>query len=160
MREMKKVFKTLKDRQEQMQDQAAQQKQQEIEQQAQIAQAQMAQAQQMQAEKIAHDDYQAELDRINKKEIALIAAESKAGPLTDMDASGVPDVLEISKLQSEESRAASDYALKLAEIQKDNKAHTDKMALENRKVDAELRNQDNDLQIAKLNAKNRASKGK
>ena len=160
MREMKKVFKTLKDRQEEMQNQQMQQKQQEIEQQGQIAQAQMAQAQQMQAEKIAHDDYQAELDRINKKEIALIAAEAKAGPLTDVDASGVPDVLEISKLQSEESRAASDYALKLAEIQKDNKAHTDKMALENRKIDAELRNQDNDLEIAKLNAKNRASKSK
>jgi hypothetical protein len=160
MREMKKVFKTLKDRQEQMQDQQMQMQQQQLEQQQQIAQAQMQQAAQSQQEKIANDNYQAELDRINKKEVALIAAESKAGPLTDADASGVPDVLEISKLQSEESRAASDYALKLAEIQKDNKANADKMALENRKIDAELKNQDNDLEIAKLNAKNRASKSK
>jgi hypothetical protein len=160
MREMKKVFKTLKDRQEQMQDQQLQMQQQQLEQQQQIAQAQMQQTAQAQQEKMANDNYNAELDRINKKEIALIAAESKAGPLTDADASGVPDVLEISKLQSEESRAASDYALKLSEIQKDNKAHADKMALENRKIDAELRNQDNDLQIAKLNAKNRASKSK
>jgi hypothetical protein len=160
MREMKKVFKTLKDRQEQMQDQQLQMQQQQLEQQQQIAQAQIQQAAQSQQEKMANDNYNAELDRINKKEIALIAAESKAGPLTDADASGVPDVLEISKLQSEESRAASDYALKLSEIQKDNKAHADKMALENRKIDAELRNQDNDLQIAKLNAKNRASKSK
>jgi hypothetical protein len=160
MREMKKVFKTLKDRQEQMQDQQMQMQQQQLEQQQQIAQAQMQQTAQAQQEKMANDNYNAELDRINKKEIALIAAESKAGPLTDADASGVPDVLEISKLQSEESRAASDYALKLSEIQKDNKAHSDKMALENRKIDAELRNQDNDLEIAKLNAKNRASKSK
>jgi len=160
MREMKKVFKTLKDRQEQMQDQQMQMQQQQLEQQQQIAQAQMQQTAQAQQEKIANDNYQAELDRINKKEVALIAAESKAGPLTDMDASGVPDVLEISKLQSEESKAASDYALKLADIQQKNKANADKLALENRKVDAELRNQDNDLEIAKLNAKNRASKSK
>jgi hypothetical protein len=160
MREMKKVFKTLKDRQEEMQNVQMQQKQQEIEQQQQIAQAQMAQAAQAQQEKIANDNYQAELDRINKKEVALIAAESKAGPLTDIDASGVPDVLEISKLQSEESKAASDYALKLADIQQKNKANADKLALENRKIDAELKNQDNDLEIAKLNAKNRASKSK
>ena len=160
MREMKKVFKTLKDRQEQMQNTQMQQKQQELEQQAQATQAAIENAKQMQAEKLAHDDYQAELDRINKKEIALIAAEAKSGPLTDMDTSGVPDVLEISKLQSEEAKAASDYSLKLAQIQQGNKQHADKIALENRKVDAELRNQDNDLEIAKLNAKNRASKSK
>lgn len=160
MREMKKVFKTLKDRQEQMQNVQMQQKQQELEQQAQATQAAIENAKQLQAEKLAHDDYQAELDRINKKEIALIAAEAKSGPLTDMDTSGVPDVLEISKLQSEEAKAASDYSLKLAQIQQGNKQHADKIALENRKVDAELRNQDNDLEIAKLNAKNRASKSK
>jgi Sec-independent protein translocase protein TatA len=85
VRQMKKVFKTLKDRQEQLQDQQMQQKQQELEQQQQQAQAQLVQAQQMQQEKIAHDDYQNDLDRINKKEIALIAAESKSGPLSDID---------------------------------------------------------------------------
>ena len=70
--QMKKVFKTLKERQEQMQNQQMQQKQQELEQQQQQAQAQLAQAQQMQQEKQAHDDYQNELDRINRKRLLLL----------------------------------------------------------------------------------------
>ena len=160
MREMKKVFKTLKDRQEQMQDQQMQQKQQELEQQQQIAQAQMAQAIQSQQEKIANDNYQAELDRINKKEVALIAAESKSGPLSDVDESGTPDVLEMSKIANEQSKAMSDYQTKMAEIQQKDRMAAQKLAVENKKIDADLKNQDNDLAIAKINAKNRSSKSK
>ena len=63
----------------------------------QIAQAQLEQAQLQHQQEMANENYQKELDRINKKEIALIAAESKGGPLSDVDVSGVPDVLEISK---------------------------------------------------------------
>ena len=158
MRQMKKVFKTLKERQEQMQDQAAQQKQQEIEQQQQIAQAQIAAAQQQAAEKLANDNYQAELDRINKKEIALIAAEAKSGPLSDVDTSGVPDVLEINKLATEQSKAARDYEGKMAEIQSKNKLASDKLAIEREKLQVARENQANDLAIAKENAKNRAAK--
>ena len=53
MRQMKKTFKTLRDKQEAMQQQAMQQKQQEIEQQGQIAQAQLAQAQQVSSSVVA-----------------------------------------------------------------------------------------------------------
>ena len=56
------------------------------------------------------------MDRINKKEIALIAAESKSGPLSDIDASGTPDVLEISKLAVEQSKAQKDYQTKMTDI--------------------------------------------
>jgi hypothetical protein len=160
IRQMKKVFKTLKERQEQIQDQQIQQQQQQIEQQQQIAQAQMVQAQQLQAEKIAHDDYQNELDRINKVQIAMIAAESKAGPLTDVDASGTADVLEMGKLASEESKAAKDYQAKLHDINSKNQVAANKLAVENRKIDADLKNQENDLEIAKINARNRGSKSK
>ena len=155
VRQMKKVFKTLKDRQEQLQDQQMQQKQQELEQQQQQAQAQLVQAQQMQQEKIAHDDYQNELDRINKKEIALIAAESKGG-LSDIDNSGTPDVLEISKLTTEQSKAAKDYQSKMAEIQSKNKLASDKLTIEREKLQVDRENQKNDLAIAKENAKGRA----
>jgi hypothetical protein len=160
VRQMKKVFKTLKERQEQLENQKMQQQQQQIEQQQQIAQAQMQQAQQMQAEKIAHDDYQNELDRLNKVQIAMIAAESKAGPLTDADTSGTADVLEMSKLTTEQNKASKDYEAKMREIQSKNNIAAQKLATDNRKIDAELKNQDNDLQIAKINASNRASKSK
>jgi hypothetical protein len=160
VRQMKKVFKTLKERQEQLENQKMQQQQQQIEQQQQIAQAQIEQAKQMQAEKIAHDDYQNELDRINKVQIALIAAESKGGPLTDADTSGTADVLEMNKLSTQQSNASKDYEGKMKEIQSKNNIAAQKVAVDNRKIDAELKNQDNDLQIAKINASNRGSKSK
>jgi hypothetical protein len=160
IRDMKKVFKTLKERQEQLEDQKMQQQQQQLEQQQQIAQAQIQQAQQMQAEKIAHDDYQNELDRINKIEIAMIAAESKAGPLSDVDSSGTADVLEIDKLASEQSKARSNYEAKMMEIQSKTKLAAEKLAVEREKNQIALKNQANDLAIAKENAKGRAKKSK
>ena len=162
LRQMKKVFKNLKDRQEQLQDQQMQQKQQQMEQQGAIAQAQMEQAQLANEQKIANDNYQAELDRINKKEIALINAESKSMGmgLADEDASGVPDVLEISKLAAENTKAAREYQAKMSDIQAKNKLANDKMQIEREKLQVARDNQANDLAIAKENAKGRNKKSK
>lgn len=157
VRQMKKVFKTLKDRQEQLEDQKMQQQQQQMEQQKQIADQQIAAAQQQAAEKMAHDDYQNELDRINKKEIAIIAAEAKGG-LPDADMNGVPDALEIDKLMNEQSRAMNDYQAKMADINAKNSLAAQKIALEKEKLKVERENQVNDLKIAQTNAKNRSSK--
>ena len=158
MRQMKKTFKTLRDKQEAMQQQAAQQKQQEIEQNGQIAQAQIAQAQQMKEQDIANENYQNELDRINKKEIALIAAESKSGPLSDIDMSGTPDVLELNKLASDQSKAMKDYEMKMAQINAQNQQTSQKLQIEREKLQVARENQKNDLAVAKENAKNRANK--
>jgi len=158
VRQMKKVFKTLKDKQEAMEQQKAQLEQQKVEQQGQIAQAQIAQVQQMKDEEIANDNYQNELDRINKKEIALIAAESKAGPLSDVDVSGVPDVLEIGKLANDQTKALKDYEMKMAQINSQNKQASQKLQLEREKLQVARENQANDLAVAKENAKGRAKK--
>jgi hypothetical protein len=159
MRQMKKVFKTLKSRQEELEVTKLQQQQQQLDQQQQQAEAQIQMAQQQQQEKIANENYQAELDRINKKEIALIAAEAKnMGPLSDVDTSGVPDVLEINKLATEESKAMKDYQSKMADIQSKNKVAADKLAIEREKLQVARENQANDLAIAKENAKGRAAK--
>lgn len=161
IRQMKKVFKTLKSRQEELQDAKLQQQQQQLDQQQQQAEAQLQLAQQQQQEKIANENYQSELDRINKKEVALIVAESKnMGPLSDIDTSGVPDVLEISKLATEESRAIKDYQSKMADIQSKNKVAADKLAIEREKLQVARENQANDLAIAKENAKGRSKKDK
>ena len=160
VRQMKKVFKTLKSRQEELEITKLQQQQQQLDQQQQQANAQIQAAQQAQQEKMAHDDYQNELDRINKKEIALIAAESKSGPLSDVDTSGVPDVLEINKLATEESKAMKDYQSKMADIQSKNKVAADKLAIEREKLQVARENQANDLAIAKENAKGRNKKTK
>ena len=158
LRQMKKVFKTLKERQEEIQNQQLQQKQQELEQQRQLGQAQLQLQMQQQAEKIANENYNAEMDRINKKEIALIAAESKSGPLSDIDESGTPDVLEISKLAAEQSKASKEYEAKMADIQSKNRLAAEKLSVEREKNQIARENMTNDLAIAKENAKNRASK--
>jgi hypothetical protein len=160
MRAMKKVFKELRDKQDAMQQQQMQQQQQQIEQQREIAVAQIQQAQVQKEQEIANENYQNELDRINKKEIALIAAESKAGPLTDIDASGTPDVLEISKLAAEQSKAGREFEAKMADINSRNKLAAEKLAVEREKLQVARENQANDLAIAKENAKGRAKKPK
>ena len=158
VRQMKKVFKSLKDKQDAMQQQQAQLEQQKVEQQGQIAQSQIAQAQQMKDQEQAHEDYQNELDRINKKEIALIAAESKSGPLSDVDVSGVPDVLEIGKLANDQTKALKDYEMKMAQINSQNQQASQKLQIEREKLQVARENQANDLAVAKENAKGRAKK--
>ena len=159
MREMKKVFKTLKDRQEQMQDQQMQQQQQQMEQQQQQAQAQMQLAQQQQAEKLAHDDYQKELDRISKKEIAIIQATGFGKvEAEDVNANEVPDVLEMGRLANEQTKAAKDYQMKMADIQSKNTLAAQKLQVEREKLQVARENQANDLQVAKENAKGRNKK--
>jgi hypothetical protein len=158
MRQMKKTFKTLRDKQDAMQQQQMQQQQQQIEQQGQIAQAQMQQAEQMKQQDIANENYQNELDRINKKEIALINAESKSGPLSDIDMSGTPDVLELNKLAGDQSKAIKDYEMKMAQINSQNQQTSQKLQIEREKLQVARENQKNDLAVAKENAKNRANK--
>jgi hypothetical protein len=158
VRKMKKVFKSLKDKQDAMQQQQLDMQKQQQEQQQQQAMAQIQQAQEAQEKQLAHDDYQKELDRINKKEIALIAAESKSGPLSDLDASGAPDVLEINKLGLEQSKASNDYQLRLQEIQSRTRQDAEKLQLEREKLQVARENQANDLAVAKENAKGRANK--
>jgi hypothetical protein len=158
VRQMKKVFKSLKDKQDAMQQQQLDMQQQQQEQQQQQAMAQLQQAQEAQDKKLAHDDYQAELDRINKKEIALIAAESKSGPLSDLDSSGTPDVLEINRLAFEQSKAAKDYEAKMNDIQSKNALAAQKLQVEREKLQVARENQANDLAVARENAKGRANK--
>lgn len=159
MREMKRVFKGLKDRQEQIQDQQMQQQQQQLEQQREIAAAQMEQAQAIKEQEIANENYQNELDRINKKEIAIIAAEAKGG-LPDTDENQVPDVLEMTNLMNQQTKLTKDYEAKMADIQSKSIQSAQKLKIEQEKLQVARENMQNDLEIAKLNAKNRASKTK
>ena len=161
LRQMKKVFKQLKDRQNQLEDQKMQQQQQQMEQQAQIAQAQLEQAQLANEQKIANDNYQKELDRINKKEIAIIQATGFGRVESeDTNSNAVPDVLEVSKFASEEAAAAKDYQLKMSDIQNKNRLAAEKLQLEREKLQLARENQANDLAVAKENAKGRNKKSK
>jgi hypothetical protein len=159
VREMKKKFKDLKERQEQLQDQQMQMQQQQQQQQAEQAQAQLQLQQQQHEEKIANDNYQRELDRLSKEKIAIIQATGFGNVESeDVNQNAIPDVLEMSKIANEESKATREYQAKLAEINSKNKQAADKIALEREKLQVARENQANDLAIAKENAKGRNKK--
>jgi hypothetical protein len=160
VREMKKVFKTLKNRQDELKSQQMQQQQQQLDQQQQQAQAQLQQAQQQHDAQIVHDDYQKELDRINKIEVATITAQGREKVPLDADNSGIPDALEVSKLQHEQSKAAQTYQTKMADIQSKSALAAQKMQIEKDKLQVARENQANDIKVAEINARNRASKTK
>jgi hypothetical protein len=161
IREMKRIFKTLKDKQDSMQQQQMQMQQQQLEQQQQQTMAQLEQQAAMAEQKIAHDDYQKELDRLNKKEIAIIQATGYGNvPAEDVDKSGIPDVLEMSRLTADQNRAAKEYEIKRAEINSKNTQAMEKLAIEKEKLQVARENQANDLAIAKENAKGRAKQPK
>jgi len=158
MREMKKTFKDLRDQQLEQQQQAQQLQQQQLEQQQQIAQAQMQQQQQLTAGEQANENYQNELDRINKKEIAMINAMSKeGGASSDLDNSGTPDALEIEKISLQQSTARKNYETKMADINSKNSLAQQKLQIEREKIKLARDNQANDLAVAKMNAKGRKS---
>lgn len=158
-RELKKVFKDLRDRQI-----AQQEQQQQLAQQQQQAQQEQAQAQQQFAiqqhqEQMAHDDYQKELDRLSKKEIAIIQATGFGKVESeDVNANAVPDVLEASRLVHDQEKANKDYGVQMADIQSKNKQANDKMAIEKDKIQVQRENMVNDLAVAKENAKGRNNK--
>ena len=156
MREMKKTFKDLRDKQEAQQQQQMQMQQQQIDQQQQQAQAQMQQAIQMKEADQAHDDYQKQLDRLSKEKIAIIQATGFGNVESeDVNANAIPDVLEMSKLAQAESKATKEYGLKMADLQSKTKQANDKMSIEKEKLQVARENMANDLAVAKENAKGR-----
>jgi hypothetical protein len=149
----------LRDRQIAQQEQAQQLQQQQ--QQAQEQQAQAAQqfAIQQHQEQLAHDDYQNELDRLSKKEIAIIQATGFGKVESeDTNANNIPDVLEMSRLAQDQDKASKDYGMKMADIQTKNKQASDKISIEKEKLQVARENMANDLAVAKENAKGRNNK--
>jgi hypothetical protein len=158
-RELKKVFKDLRDRQIAQQDQQMQLQQQAQQAQQEQAQAALQQAAQLQQEKQANDDYQRELDRLSKEKIAIISATGYGNvPSEDENSNAVPDVLEMSRLANDQDKAAKDYGLKMADVQSKNKQAADKMSIEKEKLQVARENMANDLAVAKENAKGRNNK--
>lgn len=159
MREMKKKFKDLRDQQQSMLQQQQQQKQQQLDQQNQQAEAQIEQAAQQHQEQLVHDDYQRELDRLNKKEIAIISAEGYGKVQgEDLNNNNVPDAMEIGKLAHEQDKATKDYNLKMADMTSKNKQFDSKLAMEKDKIQVEREKMANDKEIALLALKNKNNK--
>ena len=161
MREMKKTFKELRDQQLAMQQQAQQLEQDKLEQEKQIAAANLQQAQMVREQEMTNENYQNELDRLNDKEIAIIKA-TGFGQVGSEDANqnNVPDVMEAGKIANEQTKISKEYAIKMADIQSKAAQSSQKMQVENRKLDVAEKNMINDEKIAKINASGRNNNSK
>ncbi len=156
VRELKKVFKKLKDRQEELQNQQMQQKQQELEQNQGISQAQLQQAKEEHDSQMAHDDEQKALDRESKEKIAIIQATGFGKvEAEDSNQNNIPDVLEASRLAHDQENAYRDYDLKIREIVTKSKESADKKELEKEKIKVEREKMANDKEISRINARNK-----
>lgn len=161
MRQMKKTFKELRDRQIAMQEQAQKMEQQKIEQEREIAAAQIEAAQTEKQMEMENDNINKQLDRISKEKIAIIQAmgfgkvESE-----DTNTNGIPDALEVSKFAGEQAAALREHELKQAELSAKQAESLQKLQLEKEKLQVERENMRNDLLVAKENAKGRANKPK
>lgn len=137
-RQMRQVFKSLKDKMEAQQQQEMQLK--DTEQKQQQAQFQYEQ-QQAQAKDQADKEFEAEqneLDRINAKEIALINAESKEkSSMSYNPEAGGPELLEYNKLNADSLNKDRDYQLKREQSQQKMKENSDYIALELKKIQVE-----------------------
>jgi len=158
VRQMKKIFKDLKNKQETIQQQQMQQKQQEIDQARYATDAQIQQAQREHEEKLAHDDYNKQMDRISKEQIATIKAEGQEKVPLDVNQNNIPDILENNKLLNEQTKAANDYRTKVMDIQSKNNVAMEKLKVEREKLDNERKNHKDDITIAKINASGRKKK--
>lgn len=152
LRSLKGKFKKIRDEAQAQIQQAQELEQQKLEQQ-QKQHEDMLQHEQMQAEiDRENDNHQKELDRISAERIAQIRALTFGNvQAEDANKNNVPDIMESAKFQHERTKAINEHNLKLKEIQS-------KYALGMRKLDVDLKNQANDLQVAKENAKNRKNK--
>lgn len=152
IRQMEKVFKTLRDKQEEMQQQQMQIEQQQVQQQREIATEQMEQMAYEKELDRAHESYEKEMDRVNKKEIAIISALG-FGKVEgeDSNQNEIPDLYEANKLSLERDKVTKSHQAKLLDIQNKYKLSEDKMRLEREKIQVAREKMEMDLKIAKTN---------
>ena len=131
------------DRDQKLQDQ--QEAQQQLEQQKITSMEQMAR------EKMQNDNEQRELDRqmqIDKQTIATLGFEKNQ----DVNANGIPDVLEMNKLAQGQLKLNFDAATKRLEIEQKSKEHKDKIGIEKSRIAVEKQKIASDEKIAKIHA--------
>src|SRR5690606_36146878 len=126
-----KVFRTLKEKQEEFQMTMQQQEQQKLDQEAQIAQAQLEQTREMEDKRMRNENINKELDRISKEKIAVISALG-FGKVEgeDVDNNLIYDALESGKLDLEREKILNERRDKLFQIQNENKRESEKLKLE------------------------------
>jgi hypothetical protein len=153
IRQMKDTFKRLKEQQDQFQQSQQQIEQQKLSQQGEQFQVEMENAERIRMQEQINENYQNELDRINKKEVAIIGTfGNQKDNLKDTGGDGVPDILEVSRLTMDQDKAKKDHLVNLSKqaIERKKAEDTFNLEMEKIKLDREKLKQDKELKEKEL----------
>lgn len=160
-RQMKQIFKSVKEKIEAQQQAEQKLKEQEVQQQNEQFKYQQQQAQAEKQQDMEFEAEQNELDRLNKKEVALIAASSKEKTAENATPeSGQGDFLAITKLGQDAANKEKEYLIKQQQIQQKIKENDDYISLELRKIQIERERLQAQITMKKMDAQKRASAAK
>jgi len=151
MKKMEQIAKKLKDQRDQFEQNEQNIKQQELQQQQQQFEQNLQMQDQVRQDEQAFESSENELDRINKKEVALINQFAKGNdPLAPTSPDGQPEVLEYSRLAADQAQFSDSHNLEVRKLQQQQKEHSDKMSIEQQRLAAEKERTKSDLQQAKI----------
>lgn len=131
VRQMKQIFKSLRDKNDQMQQQQQQLEQQQIQQQSEQFSAQQQLQQNLEQQKMTHESYENALQRLSNEKIAAIAASKETGSSI---ATGSTPTLDINSILTQEATVTSQYNLQMAKLQGDAAKLNTTIAIENEKI--------------------------
>lgn len=157
LRQLKKTFKDLHERNLATVEEQNNIEREKIEQQREAVQAQIAEAKKEKEIDRANDNYNKQLDRINKIEVASLQASSRRD-LPDTDNNNVPDLIEGQKAINDRLKASNDYQAKMSQIASQNDKVNKDYELKKEELENDRMNMKNDEKIARINASNRAKK--
>lgn len=164
IRQMKDVFRRIKEKQEAFQQQQMDLQQQEQAMAAQQFQDNMEHEDLVRQEQMINDNYQKELDRINKKEIALIQANSHADTnvsSTALDFTATAQLsLDAVAVEHQRQQGLQQLQLERQKLEKERDIELRKLSLEKEKLKLEEKKMKNDLKIARYRDKGKLSSKK
>lgn len=161
IRKMEGIAKKLKDQQDQFKQQEQQTQQQELQQQQAQFEQKMQYDEMVRKSEDDREDYNKDMDRINKKEVALINQFAKGNdPLAPTAPDGQPEILEYSRLQIDQNNMAQEHDLKIRQFQQQQKEHNDHIAIEQQKLAAEKERTKADLKGKQMELKKAAMQKK
>jgi len=158
LKTLERVLKSLSDKRTALQQQQLQNEQDQIKSQQQATAATL-QAQEIEKDKERDfDANQNDLDRLNKKEVALIQSYGRNdNALADNNNDGIADALEVTKEQNAVNQYNKDYQLKSKETDIKERQRQDSLLIELQKIATEREKLQTQLKIAKLALQNPVS---
>lgn len=154
IRQMRKIFKSLKEKQDQIVQSQQEMEQQKVQQEGQLGQAQLEQNEEHHQDNIQLQRYKIDVEAATKVEVAEIGTYFQ-NPGGDVNENGVPDIMEVAahSLELQDSYAARDLEGK--KIANDMKKHEDDMMIKKKQLvqqDKKIQNEKERNQIMKKKA--------